>query len=661
MAQRLESACVPQLLSACHKQRLSGTLTLTRDGAARHVYFEDGLIIYAASELVTERFGERLCGMGCISPEQLAQAVAETRKGKHLGACLVELGYLAAADLQAMLVGHVIYLVHSLFPWTTGQYRFEAQRVQVNGFRQALSPPALILDGIRALSDTSLINRWLGGPQRRLQPAAATEVAALGLTLTPEEAFVLSRLDTPLRIEDACRAVPLPEERVLRAICALAMAGVVQFADGAPLPVIEAKAPPVPNEIDAARAAQLCFELEEKIRVLESGGTHYQALGINRRFTPEELKKAYRELAKKFHPDRHLQLATFDFQVKAELERVFIAIQQAYETLSDEEKRRKYDATIAGSHARSTPGGHRFPTGAYQAARPTPSSPPSARPPSGASPKPPTVPKPPTAPKSPPVPPKLPPKPSSPGSFPTPPTLRRPTQATETSAQAAETRLPPPIPPPLRAPAPPQAPTGAYPKAPAAPPQLNEAGASGSQPSRAPTGAYPKAPAAPPPELPAVPPSELYLRTIEYMGAGDVERAYQAIRRAVEQRPNQSDYHALMGRVLLRLPGRNKEAEKAFLTAIDLCRDPDEVPELLAELADLYLRFGLESRAIECLDRGLALAPDHSELQRRRQSIKMKRSSSSRPTGGLRVATGKRLQALVGKVFGLDEKAGDAD
>lgn len=410
MTQRLEDTCVPRLIGACHQRRLSGTLTFRQPQVVRHVYFEQGAVVYAASEVVTERFGERLCTLGCISPEQLAQAMLETKKGKRLGACLVELGYLTAADLQAMLAGHVSYLVQSLFAWTTGEYQFQPQKVHVDGFQQSLSPVNLIFEGIRNLPDPGLIRRWLGSPQRVLQPVGAQQVNVPGLKLTSEEAFVLSRLDAPLRVEEVCRAVPLPEEQVLRALCAFTATGIVSFADADPLPAIEANVKGAATSsakttvgIDARQAAELCFELEEKLRVVDGGGSHYQVLGINRRFTPEELKKAYRELAKKFHPDRHSQLAAFDFQVKAELERVFIAVQQAYDVLSDEEKRRRYDLTLTGSSSRSTPGGSRLPTGSYPAARPTPPSPPPvagrSSPPSG------NVPKPPVMPPRPPVPP----------------------------------------------------------------------------------------------------------------------------------------------------------------------------------------------------------------------------------------------------------------
>jgi hypothetical protein len=666
MTQRLEDTCVPRLLSACYHRRLSGTLTFRQASVVRHVYCEQGAVVYAASEVVTERFGERLCTLGCISPEQLAQAMLETKKGKRLGACLVELGYLSAADLQAMLAGHITYLVHALFPWTTGEYQFYPQRVQVEGFQQSLSPLSLIFDGIRNLPNLDLIRRWLGSPNRILQPVAAEHTSISGVELTPEEAFVLSRLDAPLRVEDICRAVPLPEDKVLRALCALTITGIANFTDADPLPIIESKgtvAAPAktPVSIDARQAAELCFELEEKLRVIDGGGSHYQVLGVNRRCTPEELKKAYRELAKKFHPDRHSQLAAFDFQVKAELERVFIAVQQAYEVLSDEEKRHKYDLTLNGTWA--TPGGNRFSTGAYSAVRPTPPNPPGGAPSSGSVPKPP--PAPPPRPSfqrpSPPGSATAPPKPSASTAFPTPPTppVLRPT-AGVSSAGASETTtgaMPttgahyptgayqsvPPSPPKMMGPLPASPPGGMAP--PSAPPNM---------PQRL-TGAYPKAPGRAPAKPSPVPASELYLRAVEYMGNGDVERAYQAISQAVDQRPNNADYQALLARVLIRLPGRNKEAEKAFLTAIDLCRDPEETAELFLELSNLYLKFGLESRAIECLDRGLELSPEHEELRKLRQSIGAKQKTMPRSTGSLRVATGRRLQALVGKVFGLDD------
>ena len=62
---------------------------------------------------------------------------------------------------------------------------------------------------------------------------------------------------------------------------------------------------------------------------------YYEVLGVSRTATDDELKKAYRKLAKQYHPDMN--------PGNKEAEAKFKEINEAYEVLSDKEKRAKYD------------------------------------------------------------------------------------------------------------------------------------------------------------------------------------------------------------------------------------------------------------------------------------------------------------------------------
>src|ERR1700761_9104915 len=61
----------------------------------------------------------------------------------------------------------------------------------------------------------------------------------------------------------------------------------------------------------------------------------YQILGVSKSSTPEEIKSAYRKLAKKLHPDVN--------PGRKDIEQKFKEVTAAYDLLSDDAKRARYD------------------------------------------------------------------------------------------------------------------------------------------------------------------------------------------------------------------------------------------------------------------------------------------------------------------------------
>jgi len=84
---------------------------------------------------------------------------------------------------------------------------------------------------------------------------------------------------------------------------------------------------------------------------------YYEILGVSRDASAEEIKKAYRGLARKYHPDLH--------PGDKEMEKKFKEINEAYSVLGDPKKREDYDLTGRVSFGEGGPGAGPWPPGGF--------------------------------------------------------------------------------------------------------------------------------------------------------------------------------------------------------------------------------------------------------------------------------------------------------
>src|SRR5437899_7384937 len=76
---------------------------------------------------------------------------------------------------------------------------------------------------------------------------------------------------------------------------------------------------------------------------------YYKTIGVDKKASAEEIKKAYRRLARRYHPDRNPD--------DTHAEERFKEVSQAYDVLGDPEKRKQYDSGSGPFATGAGPGG----------------------------------------------------------------------------------------------------------------------------------------------------------------------------------------------------------------------------------------------------------------------------------------------------------------
>jgi DnaJ-domain-containing protein 1 len=352
---------------------LSGALRLEHELARAVVYLEDGAVVYAVSNLRAYRLAECLRRWRVVSEEQLAVA-GEHTSDMNLVYALSAAGALSRQEIGELLARQASEVLRPALLWTGGSWNFDPRVRLTEEVKGTVLMDQILMEGARRLPPEYAASRF---PDRGelLSPAPGVPEH---LPLQPAEAFVLSRLDAPLRVRELTAISGLPETETLRAIYTLALGGFLQrerwsraFTDemvtkalaiktqaqqaatakGATAADVRkeeksatttAAATPAAEEPKPERDERQ--ELEDLFVRLSRATDFYQVLGVGRRAELSEIKRVYHSLAKRFHPDRFHQ----DPTVRARIEDAFAQIAQAYETLKDRRSRATYDYKLEG-------------------------------------------------------------------------------------------------------------------------------------------------------------------------------------------------------------------------------------------------------------------------------------------------------------------------
>ncbi len=116
---------IPSIFFRIGLQRLSGKLKLTRGTVIKELYFHEGEVRAAHSNLKTDLFGTWLVLHGLISADDLDKALAHSiAPQRPLGQTLIALGLLSPLKMKDALEGHLTSRVTEILTWREGWYEF---------------------------------------------------------------------------------------------------------------------------------------------------------------------------------------------------------------------------------------------------------------------------------------------------------------------------------------------------------------------------------------------------------------------------------------------------------------------------------------------------------------------------------------------------------
>lgn len=403
----LESLPYPALLANLYRNRRTGVLKIS-SGIELKIYMLNGTPVFAEGGSVQTAFGRMLILSGRITEADYEKAIEiATEKKQRLGEVLVRMGLISPHELNSFLELQVKEKIISGLNCTQGTYSFKPGDDFTDSIvAYQINLPHLLYEGIKRYMDAARIEEIFfqkeENPTVELISDLNGEINSIGFG--PRELRFIQLLKDKEGVGDIVRGSRLPREETLKLLYLLYLLGLLKLS-GLPFPEAKGlaswktprKKETLVEERDIKAAPQNIIVLEEEIAETEKPGEcgdrqagieletvrekttrederekielgaeeekrrkkealiheilnlysslegkdHYEILGVKRGASKEEIKTSYFGLVKKFHPDVN---PDFSKDIREKAEEIFTRITEAYETLSDDKRRREYDS-----------------------------------------------------------------------------------------------------------------------------------------------------------------------------------------------------------------------------------------------------------------------------------------------------------------------------
>lgn len=333
------------ILIGLQRGNRTGVLTVESGDIVKSIYIKNGDMIFSRSNQDEDRLGDILLKAGKINKEQYDRSVIEIKRtNQRQGTALVKLGYLAPNKLLGAVQNQVEHIIESLFDLKDGRFEFQERPLpNEEVITLKLSAANLIYRGIKKIKSISRIQRGLLSIDYILNFSANPLDLFQNLNLDNAGKKIISRIDGKTSIKDIISITQVDAFEALKTVYALLGIGTIELRQD-PAACIETHEEVVEEALEKKQHIPEHSKFKKIIEDMHSKCErlgHYGVLEVKGHASGAEIKAAYYKAAKQFHPDMHFHYA--DDSLKDKLSDIFSYVYEAYSTLSDPRKRKKYD------------------------------------------------------------------------------------------------------------------------------------------------------------------------------------------------------------------------------------------------------------------------------------------------------------------------------
>jgi curved DNA-binding protein CbpA len=343
MKGKLTDQPLVELIREISDKGFSGTLRLQQERAQCAIYFEEGRLVFAASNLRTLRLRAYLEKGTLVTKQRLAN-FAENIPDLRLASVLHSTGVLTQEQVNTLMGSLVADVLRVVLLWNDGTWEFD-ERARINEtFRASLDVPNLLREASHRMPSKFVSSRFRNPSEIFARSAEASNIKEF----LPVESSVLSRLNAPMKLEELITVGGLPDPEVHRILYGLTLSGHLtreHWQNAFRTEAVKPRAQHAPGSVfSQPEKPDEETELKQFLQRVNDAGDHYELFELPRKADASEVKDAYYGLARRYHPDRfHLKSGT---SLHVDLGSAFARVTQAYETLMDPRTRAIYDSAL---------------------------------------------------------------------------------------------------------------------------------------------------------------------------------------------------------------------------------------------------------------------------------------------------------------------------